>query len=185
MASSSGSRVSSGKEKLKYNAVCGDNEDLVSALLNEELDIDSEDDVDFEILSDCGSEDSRDEVSETESESGISDVRTNGAWKSVTLRDKKPKSYPFTKNAGPQFNLLPDADPMGYFSLFFNDELLNNIIETNRYARHKISELQLDPRSIWNSWSDVSVPEMKAFIGLVINMGIVLLPDIKDYWSSE
>jgi hypothetical protein len=31
----------------------------------------------------------------------------------------------------------------------------------------------------------VSVPEMKAFIGLIINTGIVLLPDIKDYWSSE
>jgi hypothetical protein len=127
--------ASSGKEKLKYNAVCGDNEDLVSALLNEELDIDPEDDVDFEIQSDCGSEDSRDEVSETESESGISDVHANGAdcWKSMILWDKKPKSYPFTKNAGPQFNLLPDADPIGYFSLFFNDELLNNIvIETNR-----------------------------------------------------
>jgi hypothetical protein len=70
----------------------------------------------------------------------------------MTLRDKKPKSYPFTKNAGPQFNLLPDADPMSYFSLFFNDELLNNIvIKPNRYARHKILELQLGPRSIWNS----------------------------------
>jgi hypothetical protein len=40
MASCSGSRVSSGKEKLKYNAVCGGNEDLLSALLNEELDTD-------------------------------------------------------------------------------------------------------------------------------------------------
>jgi hypothetical protein len=183
MASCSGSRVSSGKKKLKYNAVCGGNEDLLSALLNEELNIDSEDDVNFEILSECGSEDSSNEVSETESESDISNLRADG-WESVTVRDKKPKSYTFTKNAGPQFNLLPDADHMGYFSLFFNDELLNNI-ETNRYARHKISKLQLGPRSIWNSWSDVSVPEMKAFIGLIINMGIVLLLNLKDYWSSE
>jgi hypothetical protein len=107
--------------------VCDGNEDLLSALLNEELDIDSEDDVNFEILSECGSEDSRDEVSETESESDISDVRADG-WESVTVRYKKPKSYTFTKNAGPQFNLLPDADPICYFSLFFNDELLNNIV---------------------------------------------------------
>jgi hypothetical protein len=35
------------------------------------------------------------------------------------------------------------------FSLFFNDELLNNtVVETNRYARHKFLELQLSPRSI-------------------------------------
>jgi hypothetical protein len=38
-----------------------------------------------------------------------------------------------TKSAGPQFNLLPDAEPMDYFSLFFNEELLINIIiEANR-----------------------------------------------------
>jgi hypothetical protein len=65
MASCSGLHVSSRKEKLKYNAVCGGNENLLSALLNEELDIDSEDDVNFEIQSECASEDSSYEVSET------------------------------------------------------------------------------------------------------------------------
>jgi hypothetical protein len=63
---------------------------------------------------------------------------------------------------------------------------LNNIVvETNRYARHKISELQLSPRSICSRWSYVPVPEMKALLGLIINMGLIPLPDIKDYWSSE
>jgi hypothetical protein len=65
--------------------------------------------------------------------------------------------------------------------LFFNDELLNNIvIETNRYVRHKILEFQLSLRSIGSSCSDVSVPEMKAFLGLIINMGLMPLPVIKD-----
>jgi hypothetical protein len=46
------------------------------------------------------------------------------------MGDKKPKAYTFTKNAGSQFNLLPDAESID-FSLFFNDELLNNtVIET-------------------------------------------------------
>jgi hypothetical protein len=73
-------------------------------------------------------------------------------------------AYTFTKNVGPQFNLLPDAEPMDYFILFFNDELLNKIvIGTNRYARHKIAELHLSPWSIWSSWCDVSVPEVKSF----------------------
>jgi hypothetical protein len=100
--------------------------------------------------------------------------------------DKKPKAYTFTKNAGPQFNLLPDAEPMDYFILFFSDELLHNIVtETNRYARHKIAELQLSLWSIWSRWSDVSVPEMKLFLGLIINTGLTPLPDIKDYWYSE
>jgi hypothetical protein len=101
------------------------------------------------------------------------------------MNNKKFNTYTFTKNAGPQFHLLPDAGPMDYFSLFFNDELLNYIVvETNRYARHKILELQLRPRSIWSRWSDVSVPEM-VFLGLIINMGLMPLPDIKDYCYSE
>jgi hypothetical protein len=51
------------------------------------------------------------------------------------IGNKIAMAYTFSYNAGPQFNLLPDAEPMGYFILFFNDELLNNIvIETKRYA---------------------------------------------------
>jgi hypothetical protein len=46
----------------------------------------------------------------------------------MTMGDKKPKAYTFTKEAGPQFNLLPDAEPVVYFSLFFNDELSNNFL---------------------------------------------------------
>jgi hypothetical protein len=31
----------------------------------------------------------------------------------------------------------------------------------------------------------VLIPEMKVFLGLIINMGLMPLPDIKDYLSSE
>jgi hypothetical protein len=49
------------------------------------------------------------------------------------MGDKKLNTYTFTKHAGPKFHLLPDAEPMGYFSLLFNDELLNNtVVKTNR-----------------------------------------------------
>jgi hypothetical protein len=63
---------------------------------------------------------------------------------------------------------------------------LNNIFkETNRYARHKIAELLLSLRFIWSRWFDVPVPEVKAVLGLIINMGLIPLPNMKDYWSSE
>jgi hypothetical protein len=95
------------------------------------------------------------------------------------MGNKKPKAYTFTKNPGPQFKLMPDAEPMDSFILFFNDELLNNIvIGTNKYARDKISETQLSPWSIFSTSSDVSVLEVKSFLGLIINMGLIPLPDI-------
>jgi hypothetical protein len=102
------------------------------------------------------------------------------------MGNNNPMTYTFIKNAGPYFNLLPDEEPMDYFSLSFNDEILNSIvIKTNRYARHKIAELQLSPWSTWSKWSEVSVPEVKAFLGLNINMGLIPLPDIKDSWSHN
>jgi hypothetical protein len=40
-------------------------------------------------------------------------------WEDVTMADKKLNAYTFTKNARPQFHLLPDAEPMDYFSFIF------------------------------------------------------------------
>jgi hypothetical protein len=112
-------------------------------MLNEELYIDSDDGVDFENEGESVSAESCCKMSGSESESDTSAVR-NAKWEDVSVGDMKPKAYKFTKNVGPQFNLLPRVEPMDYFSLFFNDELLNNtVIETNRYGR-------LSQRSLWN-----------------------------------
>jgi hypothetical protein len=96
------------------------------------------------------------------------------------MADKKPRHTHLLKIQ------IPDAEPMNYFILFFSDEVIYNIvIETNRHARHKIAELQLTPRSIWSRWSVMSVLEVKAFLSLIINTGLIPFPHIKDYWSSE
>jgi hypothetical protein len=60
------------------------------------------------------SEESSDEMSESESESKTSVLHVDG-WEDVTRDDKKPKAYTFNKNAGPQFNFLPEAEPVDYF----------------------------------------------------------------------
>jgi hypothetical protein len=153
-------------------------------MLSEELDIVSGVEMNLENEGQSASEESSNTSSESGCESETSVVFIDG-WEEVTMGNKKLNTYTFTKYVGPHFHLLADAEPMDYFSLFFNDELLNNIVETNRYVRHKISELQLSPRSIWSRWSDLSVPEMKVFFGIIINMVLMPLPDIKDYWSSE
>jgi hypothetical protein len=57
------------------------------------------------------SEELSEEMLESKSESETSVVCADG-WEDVKMGDKKPKVYTFTKNAGPQFNLLPDAEPM-------------------------------------------------------------------------
>jgi hypothetical protein len=104
----------------------------------------------------------------------------------VNTEDRKLKKYNFTKNAGPKFGLPSDAEPLDYFTLFFNEELLPEIVaETNRYVKEKISKLQPSPGLIWNKWTDVCDTEMKAFLGIIINMGLIPLPDIKESWSIQ
>jgi hypothetical protein len=65
-------------------------------MVNEEVDIDSDDEMDLENERESASEESSDEKSESESESETS--WSVDGWKEVTTGDRKPKAYSFTKN---------------------------------------------------------------------------------------
>ena len=62
------------------------------------------------------------------------------------------------------------------------DYILDN---TNQYARNRLASVPLRRRSTFRNWKDITMVEMKAFIGVVIQMGLVHLSDIKDYWSTH
>ena len=57
--------------------------------------------------------------------------------------------------------------------------------KTNAYAEKKLSTMTLTPRSLYRNWKPVTVEEMKGFIGIILNMGIVQLTNLKDYWSTD
>jgi hypothetical protein len=141
-------------KKRKYNPACVEDEVSISDMLNAELDIVSGEEMNLENEGQSASEELSNTSPESECESETSVACIDG-WEDVKMGGKKLNAYTFTKNAGPQFHLQPDAEPIHYFSLFFNDELWNSIVKTSRYARHNISELQLSPRYIWSRWSDV------------------------------
>ena len=54
------------------------------------------------------------------------------------------------------------------------------VTETNRYASENLSHT---PRA--RAWEDVTVAEMKAFVGLLILMGILRLPRLEMYWQVK
>ena len=57
--------------------------------------------------------------------------------------------------------------------------------ETNKYARHSITVSPPSRRALLRNWQDVSRPEMMAFVALILNMGIIQLANIKDYWGTH
>ena len=86
----------------------------------------------------------------------------------------------FTSPVGITFELGNEAREIDVFKMFFNDEVLNVIVrETNRYARQKLAGQALD------KWQDVTLVEIRAFLGVCVVMGVNPLPYTADYWSSD
>lgn len=65
--------------------------------------------------------------------------------------------------------------PLGYFKMFFSDNIINMIVEeTNLYST------QAKGKSL-----NVTADDIKDFFAINLLMGIVKLPAYTDYWSHE
>ena len=56
---------------------------------------------------------------------------------------------------------------------------------TNNYASVRLGSMPPTRHSIFRNWRDITLTEIKAFIGVIIQMGLAQLSDIKDYWSTH
>ena len=101
------------------------------------------------------------------------------------IDDTPPQAANFTPRPGP--NVSPSCkSPEDCFALFFDDALLDYIINgTNEYAEKKIASMPRTTRGLYRNWRPVTREEMKGFIAVILNMGIVQLSDLKDYWSTD
>lgn len=155
-----------------------------------ELDYDS-DEENEDIDSESSEFSERDDVnaSETESNDSECDETDDNGWKRlIDSTQTNLQKNKFTVNdCGPQLRSAPSPQmSIEFFQLFFTDELFQNIVdETNRYAAEKLKYRPLQQHSIWNSWANVSIEEMKAFIGVILNMAINSKPEIDSYFSKN
>ncbi|KAI4477629.1 hypothetical protein M0802_014674 [Mischocyttarus mexicanus] len=77
-------------------------------------------------------------------------------------------------------------EPIDFFRLFFTDTLLEKIVlGTNIYAKNKIEQQSLSNRSTWKNWINVTKEELTAFLGVILNMGTLPIPDMKYYWTKD
>ena len=91
------------------------------------------------------------------------------------------------------------SNPGSLFELLFTSDLLNTlVVETNRYAL--VKRLQLDQNKdrkahqslrrhsttpVWQHGPELTVAELRLFLGIVLAMGVKRLPEIRDHWSTE
>ena len=117
------------------------------------------------------------------------------------LGDRNNFSGPHPGYVPPEFGPIPYS-PICFFHLFWPASFLREIcVETNRYARQrctrrcrglKASAVQEEPETPQmltlnggKGWEDVHVPELRAWLGIKIYMGLKPLPARRDYWSRS
>ena len=150
----------------EYDNIFGSSDEEMS---NEDSDIDVSE---LEDESDENDESGSESASGSESESD-EEVEWTDRLQNIHLED-------FTSPVGITFEIGNEARELDVFKKLFNDEILNVIVrETNRYARQKLAGDALD------KWQDVTLEEIKAFLGVSVVMGVNILPSISDYWSSN
>lgn len=109
-------------------------------------------------------------------------------WANVSVNDPGPsETLPiYNVNKGPVLPSTFDSDtqPIDYFSLFFNDTIIDLICsETNLFANNKLASGP-SPKARITKWQDITPIDFKAFLGVIINMGLMPLPNITNYFST-
>ena len=97
----------------------------------------------------------------------------------------------FSENVG----VVPDMsgkEPVDYYRLFISDHIIDKVLEeTNRYGDQYVEShqdhLTNHPRARPHDFvkRHFSKSELLRFFVLIITMGIVDLPSVKDYWSTS
>ena len=93
----------------------------------------------------------------------------------------------FSETSGPKE--IPDGISEGQlFVLFMTDEIISKLVtETNRYASH-VKEKRgryVGPHSYISSWKDISFDKMKAFLAILLLIGLTKRPSFDLYCRAR
>ena len=77
------------------------------------------------------------------------------------------------------------SSPIQCFDQIFTPSVWQFIVDhTNSYAQHKIPSFTRQ-FSLYRNWVPITIEEMKAFTAVILNMGIIKLSKVEDYWRQD
>ncbi|XP_073076030.1 piggyBac transposable element-derived protein 5 isoform X2 [Manis javanica] len=101
-----------------------------------------------------------------------------GAGWSAALRDRRPPRFEGT--GGPTQKMPPSASAMDFFQLFIPDNALKDmVVQTNMYAKKFQERFGSD-----GAWAEVTLSEMRAFLGYMISTSISHCESVLSIWSG-
>lgn len=74
---------------------------------------------------------------------------------------------------------------MDFFLLLLDDVLENVVRATNAYALELFCGPNMQPASRIHRWKDLSVPELKVFLSLLIHQGNIKINRLQVYWKTD
>lgn len=121
------------------------------------------------------------------SDSSDDEEEGNGIWQTINEGDfSYIDNFSFDETPGPRHCPPSTAEPIDFFNIFFTQSLINMfVLETNRYATQTLASRgrNLSPNSRLHSWVAVTNSEIRAFIAVILNMGLIKKPTIFSYWT--
>lgn len=88
----------------------------------------------------------------------------------------KPRKHQNHHDAAPQIGGMDGACPWQVFGLIFTSEIFELLAaNTNSYALNQQAK----------EWKETTGPKIQIFMGLIIWMGTMRLPSVRDYWDTS
>lgn len=85
----------------------------------------------------------------------------------------------------PEFYELYDKQPYDNFKLFLTNEIIEYMVyHTNLYAEQVLND-KPKTNEIEKEWIPTNNHEIEAFLGIILWMGLMKLPRLKAYWSTN
>lgn len=87
----------------------------------------------------------------------------------------------YNRRPGVKVPLPENPTAADYFFLFWDPPMWQKlIVETNRYRAQQVATKGVAESA--PTWRNVTEAEMKTFVGLCLMMGVIRLPNRRDYW---
>ena len=96
------------------------------------------------------------------------------------------KEFFFEQITGLKINVGDQPKPIDFFNILFDDALLNHIVaKTNLYAETFLNNANITRRSKIKKWTNLTLEELKKFLGVCLLMGQVKLPTERHFFHQR
>lgn len=105
-------------------------------------------------------------------------------WSDYSQPPNNLKNIIFSKNP----ELLaphPGNTPTDFFSLLFDNDFMNFIVEETNKNAVVVLSTSTSEKSRITAWKELTVDELRIFLGLLYHMGTIQLSRIQDYWKTD